>query len=72
VLGLFRPFEECVGPSSLSVGDLCFFVLLPSLLTFSSEFVYLTFVECDISTVKMNFFIKKTHCYILTGERKRK
>jgi hypothetical protein len=54
MLGQFRPFEECVGPSSLTVGDLrvCFVVLLGCMLHCSSEFVYLTFVGCDISTVK--------------------
>jgi hypothetical protein len=51
MLGKFRPPEECVGPSVVTVGAVCFVVLLSCMLTFSSEFVCRSLVERDISAV---------------------
>jgi hypothetical protein len=48
MLGLFRPLEEYVGPSILTVGALCFVVLLGCMLTFSLESVCLPFVKRDV------------------------
>jgi hypothetical protein len=39
MLGPFRPLEEYVGPTILTVGALCFVVLLACMFTFSFEFV---------------------------------
>jgi hypothetical protein len=51
MLGLFRPLEEYVSPSILTVGALCFGVLLGCMLKFYLEFVYTPFAERDISIV---------------------
>jgi hypothetical protein len=51
MLGLFRPLEENVGPSILTVGAPRFVFFLGSMLTFFLELVCLPFVERDISTV---------------------
>jgi hypothetical protein len=51
MLGLFHPLEEYVGPSIITVGILCFVVLLGGMLTFSFEFVGLTFAERGVFTV---------------------
>jgi hypothetical protein len=51
MLGLFRPLEEYVGPSSSIMDALRYFILFGYGLTFSLEFVYLPFAERDISTV---------------------
>jgi hypothetical protein len=51
MFGLFCPLEEYGGPSILAVGALCFVVLLGCMLIFSLEFIYLPFVERDISTL---------------------
>jgi hypothetical protein len=48
---LFRPFEECAGPSILTMGTLCFFFLLGCMLEFSSESGCLPFVAGDISNM---------------------
>jgi hypothetical protein len=40
MLGLFRPVEEYVGPSILTVGALRFVVLLGRMLTFSLVLVF--------------------------------
>jgi hypothetical protein len=42
---IFFPLEEHVDPSILTVGALSFVVLLGCMLNFSSEFVYLPFVQ---------------------------
>jgi hypothetical protein len=47
VLGLFRPLEAYVRLFVVSLGLLCFVVILGCGLTFPSEFVCLPFVECD-------------------------
>jgi hypothetical protein len=53
VLGLFRPLEEHVDPSILTVGALCFAALLDRLLKSCLEFVYIQiqFVGRDVSIV---------------------
>jgi hypothetical protein len=51
MLGLFRPLEKYVGPSILTVGALCFVVLLGCMLKFSLAFLYLPFEERAISTL---------------------
>jgi hypothetical protein len=51
MLGLFRPLEDYVGPSILTVVALCSVAFLGCMLKFSSEFVCLPFVERDISTI---------------------
>jgi hypothetical protein len=48
---LFRPLEDHVGPSTVTVGALCVILLLGCILKFSFEFVLFPFVEHDISTV---------------------
>jgi hypothetical protein len=49
MLGLFRPLELCVCRSILISGALCLVVLLSRMVKFSSKFIYLPFVEHDIS-----------------------
>jgi hypothetical protein len=51
MFGIFCPLEEYVGPSILTVGALCFVVLVGHVYTFSLEFIYLPFVERGISNV---------------------
>jgi hypothetical protein len=51
MLGLFRPSVGYVGPSISTVGALRFVVVLGSMLKFSLEFVYLPFVQRDVSIV---------------------
>jgi hypothetical protein len=67
MLGLFRPLEENVGPSILTVGALCFVVLLGFMLKISSEFVCFPFVERDVSTVilSLEFYDLDLKCLIL-------
>jgi hypothetical protein len=59
MFGLLRPLEEYVGPS-ITLGALCFVILLGCMLTFSLGLVCLPFVERDISTV-----IQILECYYL-------
>jgi hypothetical protein len=47
MFGLFCNLEEYVVPSILTVGTLCFVILLGYML----KFVHLPFVKCDVSTV---------------------
>jgi hypothetical protein len=51
MLGLFRLLDEYVGPTTVNASTLCFVVLLSCTLKFSLEFVYLPFVERDVSIV---------------------
>jgi hypothetical protein len=51
MLGLVRRLEEHVGSSVLNVGALCFMFFLGCMLKFSSEFVCLPLVGCDVPTV---------------------
>jgi hypothetical protein len=50
MLGLFRPLEDCVGPSILTVGALPSVVFLGWVFKFSSESVCLPFLKRDTST----------------------
>lgn len=50
MLALFRPLEVHVGPCILTEDVLYFVFISGFMLQFSSEFAYLSFVECDVST----------------------
>jgi hypothetical protein len=52
MISLFRPLEEDVASSVLTVDALGFIVFMGSMLQCSSDFVCLPVVECDISAVK--------------------
>jgi hypothetical protein len=49
--GLLHRRQEYVSTSILTVGAICFVILLSCILKFSLEFVYLSLIECDISAV---------------------
>jgi hypothetical protein len=51
MLSLSCPPEEYVGFYTLTMVALCFIIIFGPIFTSSLEFVYLPFVECDISTV---------------------
>jgi hypothetical protein len=48
MLCLFRPLEENIGPSILTVGAIYFIVLSGCMLKFSLEFVDVPFIETEL------------------------
>lgn len=51
MIGLFCALEKYVGPSTFSDDVLYFVVLLNCMLKFSLDFIYIPFIDCDVSAI---------------------